>query len=243
MAKSGRFELRLDEDILNRIDRWRSQQADVPTRAEAMRRLADAGLARSSPEARTFRPADRLIIAMLGDLFKRLKVKGEINADLVLSALYGGHYWALDWEADGMPTHLFHGHEDKKEDVSFVVNVLDMWYLIETSYQGLPKKERDRIAAEVNGPFGTNVNFSGFDSHCESSFIHIARFMIEKLGYFQSTFGGRDLDSHIPRAAEHQRMYRVFEPIRPTLMGAAPLKTDQMIEILKAAKQPKAGRS
>ncbi len=83
--------MRLDEDILTRIDHWRSQQGDVPARAEAMRRLVETGLARSLPEAITFRPADKLIIALLADLFKHLKVKGEIDADLVMSALYGGH--------------------------------------------------------------------------------------------------------------------------------------------------------
>ena len=239
--KSERFELRLDGDILTRIDNWRSRQGDMPTRAEAMRRLVETGLARSSPEVITFRSADKLIIAMLGDLFERLVVKGEINAGLVLSALYGGHYWALNWQAAGMPTHLFHNHEDKKEDVDFVVDVLDMWDFIETAYQKLPKKDKDRIAREVDGPFGKHVKFFGFDGHSqnnESGLLHIAQFMVEKLGSFKSTFGGRDLDSHVPMAAEYRRMYRVFEPMRRTLRGTAPLSTDQMIEILKAGKQP-----
>jgi uncharacterized protein len=237
--KTERFELRLDENILARIDHWRSQQGDVPARAEAMRRLVETGLARSSPEVITFRPADRLIIAILADLFKHLKVKGAIDADLVMSALYGGHYWALDWQATGMPTHLFHNHEDKREEVTFVVDVLDMWDFIETAFQKLPKKDKDRIAAEVDGPFGRHVKFSGFDAHSqngESGLLHIARFMVEKLGSFKSTFGGRDLDSHSPMADKYRRMYRVFEPIRRTLIGTT-LNTEQLIKVLKAAKQ------
>lgn len=205
-------------------------------------RLAEAGLARSSPEAITFRPAEKLIIAMLADLFKYLKVKEGINADLVLDALYGGHYWAFKWQAAGMPTHLFHNHEDKNEDVSFVVNVLEMWDFIETAYQKLPKKDKDRIASEIGGSLGKHVKFFGFDSHSqnsESGLLHIAQFMVEKLG----SFGGRDLDSHMPMAAEYRRMYRVFEPIRTTLMGTAPLNTDQIIKILEARKQTIAARS
>jgi hypothetical protein len=31
-------------------------------------------------------------------------------------------------------------------------------------------------------------------------------------------------------------MYRVFEPIRQTLMGTTPLSTDQLIKVLNAAK-------
>ena len=152
--KTERFEMRLDEDILIRIDRWRSQQGDVPARAEAMRRLVETGLARSSPEVITFRSAEKLIIAMLANLFTHLKVNDGIDANLVMSALYGGHYWALNWQATGMPTHLFHNDEDKKEDVTFVVDVLDMWDFIETAHQKLAQKEKDRIAAEVDGPFG-----------------------------------------------------------------------------------------
>ena len=237
--KTERFEMRLDEDILTRIDHWRSQQSDVPARAEAMRRLVETGLARSLPEAITFRPTDKLIIAMLADLFKHLKVKGEIDAGLVMSALYGGHYWALNRQATGMPTHLFHNHEDKKDDVTFVVDVLDMWDFIETAFQKLPRKDKDRIAAEVDGPFGKYVKFSGFDAHSqegESELLHIAQFMVEKLGSFKSTFGGRDLDSHIPMADKYRRMFRVFGPIRRTLMGTTPLSTDQLIKVLKAAK-------
>jgi len=66
--------------------------------------------------------------------------------------------------------------------------------------------------------------------------LHIAQFIVEKLGSFKSTFGDRDLDSHIPMADKYRRMYRVFEPIRRTLMGTTPLSTDQLIRVLKAAK-------
>ena len=223
--KTERFELRLDEDILKRIDNWRSQQGDVPTRAEAMRRLAETGLARSSPEVITFRPADRLIIAMLRDLSKPPDVKGEINADLVMSAIYGGHYWALKSHTTGMPTHLFHNQEDNKEDVEFVTDVLAMWDFIEFAYQELSKKDKERIATEVDNPFGKFVQFRGFDDHSsngESDLRHIARFMIMELGSFQTTFGGRDLNSHVPMAAEYRRMYRVFEPMRRELKGTTP---------------------
>lgn len=44
IAKSERFELRLDPDTLERIDEWRGAQPDVPSRSAAMRRLVEAGL-------------------------------------------------------------------------------------------------------------------------------------------------------------------------------------------------------
>jgi uncharacterized protein YfbU (UPF0304 family) len=204
-----------------------------------MRRLVETGLERSSPEAIKFRPSDKLIIAMLCHLFQHLKIDRGINPDLVLEALYGGHNWALEVQGtSGTPGHLFHNHEDKKEDVDFVLDVLDMWDFIEAAHQKLPKRDKDRIAAEVDSPFGKHVKFRGFDSHQESGesdLLHIAQFMIDTLGKFKSTFGGRNLDSHGPMAARYRKMYRVFEPIRSTLIGIV-LSTDQIIQILKAAR-------
>jgi len=237
--KTARFEMRLEEDILTRIDHWRSRQGDVPARAEAMRRLIETGLARSLPEAITFRPADKLIIAMLADLYKHLKVNGEIDAELVMGALSGGHHWALRWHPTRMSAHLFHNHEDREEDVAFVLDVLDMWDFIEAAFRELPEQDRTRIAAEVDGPFGKHVKFLGFDAQSqnnESRLLYIAEFMVEKLGSFKSTFGGRDLDSHIPMADKYRRMYRVFAPIRPTLIGKT-LSMGQLIQVLKAAKE------
>jgi len=42
--KNERLELRLDSEILVRIDAWRSEQADLPGRSEAVRQLIDVGL-------------------------------------------------------------------------------------------------------------------------------------------------------------------------------------------------------
>jgi len=42
--KPERFELRLDKVTLDRIDTWRSEQPDMPSRAEAVRRLVSRSL-------------------------------------------------------------------------------------------------------------------------------------------------------------------------------------------------------
>jgi len=42
--KTERFELRLTGDLLARVDEWRRNQPDLPTRSEAFRRLVEAGL-------------------------------------------------------------------------------------------------------------------------------------------------------------------------------------------------------
>ena len=38
------FQMRASEEWLRKIDDWRRQQPDIPSRAEAIRRLVDKGL-------------------------------------------------------------------------------------------------------------------------------------------------------------------------------------------------------
>jgi hypothetical protein len=42
--KESRLEMRVDTSWLKRIDDWRRQQDEIPSRAEALRRLTDIGL-------------------------------------------------------------------------------------------------------------------------------------------------------------------------------------------------------
>jgi uncharacterized protein len=43
-VKSERFEMRLDPAAVERIDAWRREQPDLPSRTEAIRRLIELGL-------------------------------------------------------------------------------------------------------------------------------------------------------------------------------------------------------
>ena len=223
---SERFEMRLDEEKIKRIDGWRSQQTDVPSRAEAMRRLVELGLIRSSGETVRLSNGEKLLAMMMYDIYKHFKIEGEINPDLIGEVVWGGHYWALGWELTG----LFHNYEDDPRDVSFVVNVLDMWSFIERAYEKLTRKEKERVEREAS-PFGKDVQFPGFDGNDESSHLGITRFLIEKMNRF-SQFKGRDLNSHMPTIDTYQRMLAEFLPMREGLSGTN-LNANQIIQILK----------
>lgn len=55
--KTERFEMRLDPEMIERIDRWRREQPDLPGRAEAIRRLVDKALPDTAKKtARKSRP-------------------------------------------------------------------------------------------------------------------------------------------------------------------------------------------
>lgn len=225
--KTERFEMRLDEDFLQRVDTWRLEQNDALSRAEAMRRLLELGLERSLNKSVKFSDGEKLLITMMGDVYKNLKIEhGEIDPSFVNEAIYGGHYWAPKWDMSG----LFHDYEDDQRDVALVVNVLDMWSFIESAYSKL--EEQDKLLIEKSAePFGKYVKFVGFDGNNESSHLSIARFLIEKMNRF-SQFKGRELNSHSPKIATYKLMLSVFEPMRSKLVGRG-LSVNQLIDILK----------
>lgn len=220
--------MRLDQGVLDKLDGWRGRQYDMPSRAEAMRRLLEAGLSASAPKKRMrFSDGEKLILWMLGDLYKALKIKGEIDSSFVTSALAGGHHWALEWQYGS----IFPDHEDDAQTVSEVVDILDMWSFIETAYGKLSNADKEHLKAEAE-PFGDAVEFVGFDGNNESDHLSVARFLIEEMDRF-ATFKGRGLNSHSHSLARHRRMLAVFGPMRRNLIGAG-LVRSQLIEILKA---------
>lgn len=105
-----------------------------------------------------------------------------------------------------------------------------MWDCLEYAYQKLIAEEKERVAKEAE-PFGKDVRFPGFDGNIEIRYFAIARILVNDLRQ-ASQFEGRDLNSHYPTVAMHQRMLEVFEPIRLTTRVG--LTADQLIQILKA---------
>jgi uncharacterized protein len=54
--QSERFEMRAAPELLSRIDEWRRHQSDLPSRAEAIRRLIELGLSASESDPPPERP-------------------------------------------------------------------------------------------------------------------------------------------------------------------------------------------
>lgn len=229
--KTERFEMRLEADALERVDAWRGRQDDVPSRAEAMRRLMDSGLSLTSSSTIRFSASDKLILTMLRELYEHLEIEGDIDPKFVGAVLNGGHFWGLKWKYPG----LYHDHEDNPIVVSEVVNILDMWSFIEWGYAKCSKKDKERIEKEVEF-FGKNVSFPGFDGNYESGHLSVAEFLINDLERF-SSFKGRDLNSHAPLLDAYRRMLKVFEPIRATLVGGD-LNATRIIALLNESMHP-----
>lgn len=228
---SERFEMRIDSDLLERLDHWRQGNEDMPSRAEAVRRLIELGLAQSGSDREPrLSDGEKLTSLMLCGLIKKLDLDVDIDVDLVEKVIYGGHYWALSWEMPG----IFHTHADKEGRVGFVVNVLDMWSFMEEAFEVLNDEDRKRLVEEV-GPRGQNVRFIGFDGNNESAYLSIARFLVGDLNRFSRFKTGKqvDLNSHCPTVQRYSRMLKTFEPIRKKLVGRH-LSVDELAAMLKS---------
>lgn len=236
-TKSERFEMRLDQDILARVDSWVAEQPDRPSRAEAIRRLVDSGLWYSRDQEPQVHVSDgeRLIIHMVCELYKHLKVKGELDPDFIRDALFGGHNWALHWQYPG----LFPRHTDERRVVSETVNILDMWSFIESGLAALTKKICDTVLQNA-GALSGQVKFKGFDGNNEAEHLGIAMMLIDKMERFQS-FKGRELNSHAPTLHYQRPMLAVFEPMRHNVMGGE-LTATQLTELLKVKYTPRIRR-
>ena len=226
MVRAERLELRLDDDLLQRVDEWMESTGQASSRSDAIRQLLSLGLDTVTGKSIHLTAGDKLNFMLLSDIAKHLKVKSETNIDFVAESIYGGHYWAPAWEMAG----LFHNHADRPADVTLVVNVLDMWDFIEERIEKLTPKEKERLKA-ANHDF--LPKFHGFDGNNEATLMSIALFLVEKMGRF-SRFKGRDFNSHAPTAARYRRMAAAFEPIRATVGFGRPISVDQIIELLQA---------
>lgn len=174
---------------------------------------------------------EKLILTMLGDIYKKLGIKGDIDPEFVQSAILTDNLWGLGWKYSGIPFE----RSESPTEVSKVVDILDMWSFIEEAYARTSEEERKQIQTEAE-PFGKYVVFRGFDGNNEAEYLNVAHFLIDDLERF-SLFKGRDLNSHASTIQVYRRMFAVFEPMRGELTDHG-LSVNQIIEILKAMKHP-----
>ena len=224
--KTERFEMRLDHETLEQVDNWRSGQFGLPSRSEAVRRLVNAGLTASGKDKVRFTAGEKLILMMLRDLYKHHDTTGEIDHEFVFVAMKGGHYWGLGSKYPG----LFHDHTDSPQVVTEVIEILDMWTLIESGYEKLSPKDKRWVDKESEQDSKDTV-FRGFDGNNESEHYAIAVFLIDELERFVN-FRNRIPNSHVPSIDLYRRMLSTFKPMRANLMGRE-LSAMEIIELLK----------
>ncbi|MCJ2059818.1 YfbU family protein [Methylobacterium sp. J-048] len=145
---------------------------------------------------------ERLIVALLCDISKKLDARHEIDPEFVMRSL-GTHEWGLSWEYSG----LF-DQEDAPPLVRETCDILDMWRALEQAYAALPDADRARVDAALGG--ADPVRFGGFDGN-HNDHHGIAHHLIEAMGRYQH-FKGHYMNSHTQTSLpEYKAMLRRFD--------------------------------
>jgi uncharacterized protein len=176
---------------------------------------------------------EKLILTMLSEIHEQLKIKDGIDPKFVRSALNSGNTWGLTWKYPGI---FDGGTSETPPFVADVIDILEMWSVIESSHGKLSPEQKAVVEKEA-APFG-DAHFVGFDGTTDSDRMGIARFLIDDLERFV-TFKGRPLNSHYQYSTDgYHRMLVIFKPLRRSL-GDRPMTATQMISLLQAQRHPR----
>ena len=179
--------------------------------------------------------SEQLSLLLLAKILKHVteskpnaSAKEESNelAKLLIESIEGGHYWAIEDKVG----HLL-GDSIDEEINAFVLNVLDMWDFIESSYEDLSNEDKQKLEEAV--PYvGKNPKFIGFDGNNESVYRSVCLHHIEKLNHFERFKKRGTLNSHSQKVPLYAKMLDAFEDIRSNLDDRL-LNLEEMIQILK----------
>lgn len=172
--------------------------------------------------------SEKLILLMLSDLYDATGVQGEIDPDFIRAAVLNDKAWSIPWKYSGIPF----SEDETPAIVEEVLDILEMWSVIEESYSRLSPEDKSRIETEAS-PFGKEPKFRGFDGNNESEHMSTASFLVNKLDRFEE-FKGRSFNSHSRVIDVYQRMLPKFEKMRANF----PLNHNQIVELLNSQIHP-----
>ena len=174
---------------------------------------------------------EKLILLMLSELYDKLGVEGEVEPDFIRTAIFSNNTWSIPWKYVGIPFE----EQDTPEVVKEVLDILDMWSMIERSYEILSNESKEFVEKEAS-PFGKDPKFPGFDGNNETEYMGTASFLVNDLDRFEE-FKGRNFNSHYPSIDSYRRMLSVFKPLLQNL-NFQPLSAQNIVDILKERVHP-----
>jgi uncharacterized protein YfbU (UPF0304 family) len=181
---------------------------------------------------------EKLILVMLSEVYKHLRIEGEINPDLVLASVFGDKAWGLRWEYSG----LFNSPEESPPVVQETCDILDMYRMLTRSYEKMSPDDKKRVETEA-APFNDYLKFQGFDGNNDEHF-GVVSYLVRHLGKYDELRPG-DLNSHsISTLRTYRRKLETYKPmVEDVLKLSDGLTADQIIKILKPAPGSRAARA
>src|SRR5690348_2491332 len=169
---------------------------------------------------------EKLILFMLGEIYEKLGVDGEIDHKFVAKAIRSGQLWAIKRKY----YKIYDAAENSNAEVMReVVSILVMWEVMEAAYDRLKGAEKDELRRQTGLSV---VRFSGFDANVEEQHYDVLMFLTGEMDEF-STFQGRELNAGRPILESYLRMHAVFKTLGRMLSGRS-FNVQELIHILNA---------
>jgi uncharacterized protein len=177
-----------------------------------------------------FSDGERLIIAMLCDIYKSGNIKGEIDPEFVASSILDRQEWALQWKYPG----LFHGSDDAPAVLRETCDILEMYRVLTSSFEALSEEDQAKLRSKA-APFDDYLGFRGFD-HDSDPHAWIIRFLVEMLNRY-ADIANPDLNSQsFETLSQYRSMLSRFKQIDLPPIPHNRLSPGQIIAILKTRK-------
>lgn len=213
-TKDNRIELRINEDLLNKIDDWRKKQGKFDfSRSDAVRYMI-----KSSTDDFKLSEQERISLYLSLLILKRDAQENEFlskeKIDLALKAILYGHDWALKEIMSEMLVV-----PDKQTDVDFVYDVLNMFRVLTFSNRLLGD---DAIPSE-------KISFKGFDNNDESELCSIALFILHDMDKYRELNKDRyELESAMTMKSVYEDMLKKYKK----LYKGDPLTKEEIEQII-----------
>jgi uncharacterized protein len=174
----------------------------------------------------TLSDGEKLILAMLAGIYKKLEINDDIDPAIILSGVRSEAPWIIEREYGAIVTS-----SSPPPEVTETYNILDMYRAIESSFQNLSDAEKEHVKKESD-PFGEYVVFRGFDGNHDAQY-GILHDLVNIIGTYSERKGGI-FNSHsstsLPKYRKMLGVFNAMSDLRPHI----DLTGDRLIQILKA---------
>jgi uncharacterized protein YfbU (UPF0304 family) len=168
--------------------------------------------------------AEKLVLAMLAGIYKKLEIKDDIDPKVVLAGIRDDSSWILQFQYSDSA-------EELPPKVKETCDILDMYRWIGASFKGLSKSEKERVKNESDH-WGKYVEFQGFDGNNDEHY-GILSDLVNVLEKYDERKGGI-LNSHSQVSLpKYRKMLSAFQSITMPFSHDG-LTADQLIKVLKA---------
>lgn len=173
-----------------------------------------------------FTDKELLQLTLLADIHGALGIEDSFDAGFIKRMALGDNAWAI--------SHKYPNHFRQSEtpaEVKYVMDVLDLWELLEASIEDLSDEDRSQLDLSAGA-----ATFPGFDGNTEYELSSIAHVLTDELNKWPN-FKDRIHNSHMPTTDLYQRMLeekdQQVDVYQPGL-----LSLDQIQAILRARIHP-----